>query len=114
MLVIDASVLAVALIDDGLDGDVVRQRLRGEQLAAPSLIDLEVTSVWRGLAPVSYTHLDVYKRQEHSGVGGHRPREGAAHQVLGLFPILDDSHGLGHQLDDADRPVFSAHPPLLP
>ena len=50
MLVIDASVLAVALMDDGPDGDVVRRRLRGEDLAAPALIDLEVASVWRGLA----------------------------------------------------------------
>lgn len=50
MLVIDASVLAVALLDDGQDGDTVRDRLRGEQLAAPALIDLEVASVWRGLA----------------------------------------------------------------
>lgn len=29
---------------------MVRHRLRGERLAAPSLIDLEVVSVWRGLA----------------------------------------------------------------
>lgn len=50
MLVIDASVLAVALVDDGPDGDLVRARLRGERLTAPSLIDLEVISVWRGLA----------------------------------------------------------------
>lgn len=50
MLVIDASVLAVALIDDGSDGDAVRARLHGERLAAPALIDLEVISVWRGLA----------------------------------------------------------------
>ena len=50
MLVVDASVLAVALLDDGHDGDHVRARLRGEDLAAPSLIDLEVVSVWRGLA----------------------------------------------------------------
>ena len=50
MLVADASVLAVALLDDGPDGDAVRDRLRGEQLAAPALIDLEVASVWRGLA----------------------------------------------------------------
>ena len=50
MLVIDASVLAVALLDDGPDGDTIRHRLRGEQLAAPTLIDLEVVSVWRGLA----------------------------------------------------------------
>ncbi len=50
MLVIDAGVLAVALLDDGPEGDGVRSRLVGEQLAAPSLIDLEVASVWRGLA----------------------------------------------------------------
>ena len=56
MLVIDASVLAVALLDDGRDGDAVRDRLRGEQLAAPALIDLEVASVWRGLARGG--HLD--------------------------------------------------------
>ncbi len=56
MLVIDASVLAVALLDDGPDGDTVRSRLLGEQLAAPSLIDLEVASVWRGLARAG--HLD--------------------------------------------------------
>ncbi len=56
MLVIDASVLAVALLDDGPDGDAIRNRLRGEQLAAPALIDLEVVSVWRGLARAG--HLD--------------------------------------------------------
>ncbi len=56
MLVIDASVLAVALLDDGPDGDTVRLRLRGEQLAAPALIDLEVASVWRGMARGD--HLD--------------------------------------------------------
>jgi len=39
-LVIDASVLAVALLDDCPDGDLVRHRLRGDQLAAPALIDL--------------------------------------------------------------------------
>lgn len=47
MLVIDASVLVVALADDGRDGDTVRARLLGERLAAPDLIDLEVTSVLR-------------------------------------------------------------------
>jgi predicted nucleic acid-binding protein len=56
VLVIDASVLAVALLDDGPDGDLLRRRLRGEQLAAPALIDLEVTSMWRGLARGG--HLD--------------------------------------------------------
>lgn len=47
MLVVDASVLVVALADDGPDGDRARERLRGEALAAPELIDLEVTSVLR-------------------------------------------------------------------
>lgn len=57
MLVIDASVLAVALLDDGPDGDMIRARLRGERLAAPALIDLEVASVWRGLTRGG--HLDA-------------------------------------------------------
>ncbi len=48
MIVIDASVLSTALVDDGVDGERARARLRDEQLAAPSLIDLEVTSVLRG------------------------------------------------------------------
>lgn len=48
MLVVDASVLAVALSDDGADGDAVRARLRGEDLVAPELLDLEVVSVLRG------------------------------------------------------------------
>jgi len=56
VLVIDASVLAVALLDDGPDGDAARERLHGEQFAAPALIDLEVASVWRGLARGG--HLD--------------------------------------------------------
>ncbi|HEY2077966.1 MAG TPA: PIN domain-containing protein [Streptosporangiaceae bacterium] len=47
MIVVDASVLAVALADDGQDGDHAQARLRGEQLTAPGLLDLEVASVWR-------------------------------------------------------------------
>lgn len=47
MLVVDASVVAVALADDGSDGDHIRARLRGERLAAPELVDLEVVSVLR-------------------------------------------------------------------
>lgn len=47
MLVTDASVVATALSDDGSDGDRARTRLRGERLAAPELLDLEVASVLR-------------------------------------------------------------------
>ncbi len=48
-LVVDASVLAVALVDDGPDGDRARGWLSGHALAAPELIELEVASVIRGL-----------------------------------------------------------------
>lgn len=61
VLVIDASVLAVALLDNGDDGARVRARISGESLAAPSLVDLEVISVWRGLArgrKLSQSRLD--------------------------------------------------------
>jgi len=47
VIAVDASVLAVALADDGHDGDQARARLRGERLTAPELVDLQVTSVWR-------------------------------------------------------------------
>lgn len=47
MLVVDASVIATALGDDARDGDRARARIRGEGLAAPELMDLEVASVLR-------------------------------------------------------------------
>jgi predicted nucleic acid-binding protein len=47
VIVVDASVVVVALADDGEDGDLARARLRGEQLSAPELLDLEVASVLR-------------------------------------------------------------------
>lgn len=47
VLVIDASVLVIALGDDGLPGDTARARLRGETLVAPELVDLEVLSALR-------------------------------------------------------------------
>ncbi|HEX6467802.1 MAG TPA: type II toxin-antitoxin system VapC family toxin [Streptosporangiaceae bacterium] len=47
MIVVDASFLVVALANDGAEGHQARQRLRGEELAAPHIIDLEVASVIR-------------------------------------------------------------------
>ena len=47
MIVVDASVLVTALADDGRGGDLARQRLAGERLAAPELIDLEVLSAFQ-------------------------------------------------------------------
>ena len=49
MIVIDAGVLVAALLGDGSECAAVRSRLRGERLAAPELIDLEVGSVARRL-----------------------------------------------------------------
>lgn len=48
MIVVDASVLATALIDDGSAGDRVRTRLDAERLLlAPEIVDLEVGMAWR-------------------------------------------------------------------
>jgi predicted nucleic acid-binding protein len=49
VIVVDASVLVTALVLDDGDGDLARQRLRDELLAAPELVDLEVASVLRRL-----------------------------------------------------------------
>jgi predicted nucleic acid-binding protein len=49
VIVVDASVLVTALADDGADGRRARARLRGEDLAAPALLDLEFTSALRRL-----------------------------------------------------------------
>ena len=48
MIVVDASIAAAALADDGAGGEQARSRLRGESLVAPELLDLEVLSVLRG------------------------------------------------------------------
>lgn len=47
MIVTDASFLVMALADDGPEGARARKRLQGEELAAPHVTDLEVTSVLR-------------------------------------------------------------------
>lgn len=47
MIVVDASVLATAIVEDGGAGSRARTRLRGEATTAPQLIDAEVASVLR-------------------------------------------------------------------
>ncbi len=47
MIVVDASVLANALGDDGDDGAIARTRLTESELAAPDLIDVETVAVLR-------------------------------------------------------------------
>ncbi len=50
MVVVDASVAAVALVGDDPFGDRLRARLARESLFAPDLLDIEVLSVWRRIA----------------------------------------------------------------
>lgn len=48
MIVVDASVLVPALIDDGDEGERTRLRLDAEDtICAPEIIDLEVANAWR-------------------------------------------------------------------
>jgi predicted nucleic acid-binding protein len=47
VIVVDASVVANALGDDGHDGRVARARLVGDDLAAPDLVDVETVAVLR-------------------------------------------------------------------
>ena len=47
MIVTDASVVVLALGQDGLAGEAARERLDGERLVAPELLDVEVVSAWR-------------------------------------------------------------------
>jgi predicted nucleic acid-binding protein len=49
VIVVDARVFSPALANGGDDGDLTRRRLRSEGLAAPDLVDLEVSSVLRRL-----------------------------------------------------------------
>jgi predicted nucleic acid-binding protein len=77
VIVVDASVLATALGDDGPEGDHARIRLRGERLSAPELVDLEVTSVLR--------------RQVHSGAADQR-RAAMALADLAALPLRRAPH----------------------
>lgn len=47
MLVVDASVIAPAVADGGPDGDLCRAQIRGQVIAAPDLLHVEVLSAVR-------------------------------------------------------------------
>jgi predicted nucleic acid-binding protein len=50
VIVVDASVIAGALVLDNATGDRLRARLAGERLAAPAVMEIEVVSTWRGFS----------------------------------------------------------------
>jgi predicted nucleic acid-binding protein len=80
VLVVDASVLAPALADDGPDGDQARVRLRGQPLAAPELIDLETASAIR--RQLSAGALDTRRAALALGDLIELPLHRAAHRPL--------------------------------
>jgi predicted nucleic acid-binding protein len=47
VLVVDGSVIVLVVADGGVDGDACRARLRGEAIAGPDLLRIEVVSVVR-------------------------------------------------------------------
>lgn len=80
MIVVDASVLAPALADDGPDGRTARTRLAGESLTAPELVDLETASVLRRL--VRARLLTLARAQSALLDLTELPMQRAAHRAL--------------------------------
>jgi predicted nucleic acid-binding protein len=80
VIVVDASVLAPALADDGPDGEAARRRLWDEEIAAPEIVDLEVASVWR--RAVRAGHLGKRRAEQAIADLGALPLARASHRPL--------------------------------
>lgn len=80
MIVVDASVLAVALGDDGPEGSEARSALAEETLIAPELIDLEVLSVLR--RQVKSAHMTVARAERALSSLADLPMRRAPHRPL--------------------------------
>jgi predicted nucleic acid-binding protein len=80
VIVVDASVLAPALADDGIDGDRARVRLAAERLLAPELVDVEVVSVWRRAGRAG--RLDARRARQALADLAALPLERASHSLL--------------------------------
>jgi predicted nucleic acid-binding protein len=80
VIVTDAGLLVAAFVDDGIWGDSARARLQTEELAAPELVDLEVTSALRGLHRVG----KLNERRAHQALADLRelPLRRAPHRGL--------------------------------
>lgn len=59
MLVVDASVIAPVVADSGVDGETFRARLRGEVIAGPDLLRVEVMSVVRRQGSLTVAEADA-------------------------------------------------------
>lgn len=95
MIVVDASIIIDALGDEGPAGHRSLTTLRGEELIAPALIDLEVLSAWRRLEAtdaIASAHL-----QRAVEDLGRLPIERAPHE-----PLLPRVWELRHNLTPYD------------
>jgi len=119
MIVVDASVVVTALADDGADGALARARLRGQRLAAPHLIDLEVLSAWRRLVSTG----DLDGRRAELALGdlallrvervAHTPLLGRCWELRSTLTVYDAAYvALAEALDvplvTADRRLAAA------
>lgn len=82
MIVVNASVLAAALVDDTREGAHARETIAGEELCAPHLIDCEVVSVIR-------------RARLRGGLGEERARQAIGD--LAAIPVVRVAHT--HLLD---------------
>jgi predicted nucleic acid-binding protein len=80
VIVVDASVVATALLDDRADGASVRARLRESELSAPELVDLEVLSVIRRLLAAGQVTRD--RAEQAIGDLDELPIQRAPHRPL--------------------------------
>lgn len=80
MIVVDASVLVAALADDGSDGRLARSSLKGGDLVAPEIIDLETLAAIRGQERTG--HVESGRAQQALLALRRLPLRRAAHRPL--------------------------------
>lgn len=95
MIVVDASVMVPLLADDADEGALIRARIRGEVLAAPQLVDLEVMSVLRRLSRSGELSRDRTDQAIDDLIGF--PLQRASHR-----PLLPRCWELRHHLSSYD------------
>lgn len=120
MIVVDASALVAALVVEGDRASALRDRLRGERLQAPHLIDIEVLSTLRrliranALAPDSadraVARLRRWPLRRHPHVRlltrVHRLRDSVSSYDAAYLALAE---AIGAPLVTCDQPLARAH-----
>ena len=75
------------IIKENLDYDILCQDLKFDKYRFREIMDIMLDAVC-STAPVSYTHLDVYKRQPHCETG----TEGDNERLKNRDSLIDESH----------------------